>query len=106
MGAYRIERIRFPDEFRYPLHVVSKNFADHAEMQPDGFGIALSGLSPEQLLAHSVFVLGSEVDEVIENLNTAMGDLERLRANARAFEDRDPFRRFQFLFRMFFYEYA
>lgn len=106
MASYEIDSVRIPDEFRYALRSVSENFANHAEMDPDSNGITLKGLSPEQSLAHSVFILTSEVDEVIDNLNIVMRDLERLSQNARCFHDSNPFNRFQFLFRMFFYEYA
>ncbi|VTU30021.1 hypothetical protein [Variovorax sp. PBL-E5] len=106
MAKYRIDRIRIPDEFRYALRSVSENFAEHAEMEPGSNGITLKGLSPEQSLAHSVFLLTSEVDELIDNLNIVMGDLEGLSEDPRHLHDQNPFNRFQFLFRMFFYEYA
>lgn len=51
-------------------------------------------------------MLTAEADEVIQNLNMTMSDMERLGKNAKFFDDRNPFDRFQFLVRMYFYEYG
>jgi hypothetical protein len=104
--SYRVNRIRWPDEFRYALNSVAENFAQHAEMADDLGSIKLKDLSPRQVLAHDIFTLASEADEIIGNLNMTMCDMERLRQNARAFQDRNPFDMFQFLVRMYFYEYG
>jgi hypothetical protein len=106
MPTYRVNKIRWPDEFRYALSSVAENFANHAEATDDLRTIVLNGLSPQQALTHDIFSLVSEVDEIIENLNMSMFDMGRLGDDARAFADRNPFNRFQFLVRMYFYEYG
>ena len=104
--SYRVSSIRWPDEFRYALNSISENFPAHAELSDDHKTIHLRGLSPEQCLAFDIFMLTTEADDVISNLNMVMSDLERLSETASAFGDRNPFSRFQFLVRMFFYEYG
>jgi hypothetical protein len=106
MQRYRINSIRWPDEFRYALNSVAENFDKYAEASDDLRTISLKGLSPQQTLAYDVFTIGSDADEVIANLNTVMGDMERLGEDARAFHDRNPFDRFQLLLRLYFYEYG
>lgn len=106
MSLYRISQIRSPDEFRHALGSVVQNFDRHAEWSPEMRTIELKGLAPEQSLAHSIFFFMSEADEVIGNLNMAIADMEQLGKNAAFFNDRDPFKRFQFLVRMYFYEYG
>jgi hypothetical protein len=106
LQTYRINSIRWPDEFRYALNSVAENFDKHAEASDDLRTITLNGLSPEQVLAHDVFMLGVQADEVLTNLNMVMGDIERLSVDANAFLDRNPFDRFQLLLRLYFYEYG
>lgn len=106
MPVYQINQTRWPDEFRYALNSITKNFPKNAELTDDFRTIKFSGLSPAQVLAYDIFQLVSEVDEVIENLNMSLSDMEALGKDARTFQDRNPFNRFQFLFRMFFYEYG
>lgn len=106
MPTHRINKVRWPDEFRYALNSIAENFSKHAVATDDLRTITLNGLSPEQVLAHDIFTLASEVDEIIENLNMTMFDMERLAEDARSFLDRNPFNRFQLLVRMYFYEYG
>lgn len=106
MSSYKINKIRWPDEFRYAMNSIAENFDHHAEMKEGQSGITLNGLSSEQTLAFDIFMIGSEADEIIENLNMAISDLERLSENAKSFLDRNPFNRFKLLVRIFFYEYG
>lgn len=101
---YQVAPIRCPDELRYALNSVASNFDKYAELE--GSRITLKGLSPEQLVAHDLFLVLSEADDVIDNLNIALLDLERLQGDAKVFSDCDPFQRFTFLLRMFFYEFG
>jgi len=106
MSTYRVNKIRCPDEFRYALGSIASNFGKHAEMTENSRTITLKGLSPSQALAHQIFMFFSEVDDLVENLNMVMFDMEQLAENARSFRDRNPFNRFQFLVRMYFYEFG
>lgn len=106
MAIFKVNKIRWPDEFRYALNSIAENFSKIAESTDDFGTITLNGLSPEQALAHDIFMLASEVDEIIGNINIVMSDMVALGDDARAFRDRNPFNRFQFLVRMYFYEYG
>jgi hypothetical protein len=106
MASHRINRIRWPDEFRYALNSVAENFARYAQGVDEKGTIRLEGLSPQQALAHDILMLGSEADEVIGNLNIVLSDIERLSDDPKTFHDRNPFDRFQLLVRMYFYEYG
>lgn len=104
MRSFHVDSVRWPDEFRYALASISSNFPKHATLE--GAEIVLSGLSAKQSLVMSLFPILSEVDEVLTNLNLAMGDLERLRDDPWAFSDSNPFDRYKFVMRLWLYEFA
>jgi hypothetical protein len=100
-----IGKIEYPNEIREILVSISERWPEYAQMSDAG-DIALHGLSPEQNVALSFFFLATEVEEIFGNLGTVISDFEKLKDHERAFGDKNPFRRYQLLFRTYLYEHA